>query len=205
MYAHQAILQALYARERSGAGRGIEVSLYGSMADWMNVPYLQHRYGGITPPRPGLNHPTIAPYGAYVCADGQSVLISIQNEREWRSLCETVLGAPALADDARFATNPDRVANRAALDAIILGVFGRADRDSVIGRLRQARVAFGRLSTLQDLDSHPQNRYVRIATSAGEVQVIAPPPVVPGVDERYGAVPEVGEHDAAIRAEFAVG
>lgn len=203
MYAHQAILQALYARERTGEGRGIEVSLYDSMADWMNVPYLQHHYGGVTPPRPGLNHPTIAPYGAYACGDGQSVLISIQNEREWRSLCDTVLGQPDVADDPRFSTNPSRVANRPALDAIILGVFARESRDAVIERLEAAKVAYGRLSTLEDLDTHPQNRYIRVPTGAGDVQVIAPPPIVRGADERYGAVPEVGEHDAMIRAEFA--
>jgi predicted deacylase len=141
MYAHQAILQALFARERTGKNRGIQVSLYGAMADWMNVPYLQHHYGGKTPGRPGLNHPTIAPYGAYQCGDGKPLLISIQNEREWRSLCANVLGGAEIADDPRFATNPDRVANRPALDAIIHGVFGGAAR----GNHREAGDREGRL------------------------------------------------------------
>jgi crotonobetainyl-CoA:carnitine CoA-transferase CaiB-like acyl-CoA transferase len=203
MYAHQAILQALYARERTGQGRGIQVSLYHALADWMNVPYLQHTYGGRTPPRPGLHHPSIAPYGLYVCGDGQGVLISIQNEREWRSLCEAVLERPELTDDPRFASNPARVENRAALDARILEAFARLSRDAVIARLQAAKVAYGRLSDMDDLAAHPQNNWIRVATSAGEVQLLAPPPIVPGVQETYGAVPDLGEHDDPIRREFA--
>lgn len=202
MYAHQAILQALFARERGGRGRIIQVSLYHSLADWMNVPYLQHRYGGKTPPRAGLHHPTIAPYGVYPCGDGRGILLSIQNEREWRNLCERVLERPDMVDDPRFATNPDRVTHRAALDAVIAEVFGRADRDAVIERLGAANIAYGRLSSLDDVCAHPQNRYIRIETSTGEVQLLAPPPIVPGVEERFGPVPALGEHDAAVRAEF---
>jgi crotonobetainyl-CoA:carnitine CoA-transferase CaiB-like acyl-CoA transferase len=202
MYAHQAILQALFARERTGKNRGIQVSLYGAMADWMNVPFLQHHYGGQTPGRPGLNHPTIAPYGAYECGDGKPVLISIQNEREWRSLCENLLGGVEIADDPRFATNPDRVANRPALDAIINNVFGRAPRESIIEKLQAAKVAWGRLSSLDDLVAHPQNRFIDVKTSAGEVKILAPPPIAVGETESYGAVPALGEHDDAVRAEF---
>lgn len=202
MYAHQAILQALFARERTGGNRGIQVSLYGAMADWMNVPYLQHHYGGKTPGRPGLNHPTIAPYGAYECGDGKPLLISIQNEREWRSLCENVLGGAEIADDPRFATNPDRVANRPALDAIIHGVFGGGPREAIIARLEAAKVAYGRLSSLDDLVDHPQNRFIEVRTSAGDVKILAPPPIAVGEPESYGPVPALGEHDAAVRAEF---
>ena len=202
MYAHQAILQALFARERSGRNRGIQVSLYGAMADWMNVPYLQHHYGGQTPGRAGLNHPTIAPYGAYECGDGKPVLISIQNEREWRSFCENLPGGAEIADDARFAANPDRVANRPALDAIIHDAFGRAPREEIIERLEAAKIAYGRLSNLDDLVAHPQNRFIDVRTSGGEVKVLAPPPIAVGEPESYGAVPALGEHDEAARAEF---
>jgi crotonobetainyl-CoA:carnitine CoA-transferase CaiB-like acyl-CoA transferase len=202
MYAHQAILQALLARERTGQNRGVQVSLYDSMADWMNVPYLQHHYGGQTPARPGLNHPTIAPYGAYDCGDGKAVLISIQNEREWRSLCENLLGAD-IAGDARFATNPDRVANRPALDAIINRAFGSAPREDIIAKLETAKVAYGRLSSLDDLVAHPQNRFITVETSAGEVKVLAPPPITVDEAESYGPVPALGEHDEAVRSEFA--
>jgi len=202
MYAHQAILQALFARERTGMGRGVQVSLYGAMADWMNVPYLQHHYGGQTPGRPGLNHPTIAPYGSYECGDGRAVLISIQNEREWRSLCENLLGGAHVAEDPRFATGPDRVANRPALDEIINKSFGGAPREEIIARLEAAKVAYGRLSTLDDLVAHPQNRFIKVETSVGEVNVLAPPPIAVGEEENYGSVPALGAHDDAIRREF---
>jgi len=108
MTAVQAILTALYARERTGQGRHIAVSLFHALADWMNVPFLQFTYGGYTPARSGLNHPTIAPYGAYICGDGKAVLFSIQNEREWASFCETTLGQPDVAGDYRLQTKPAR-------------------------------------------------------------------------------------------------
>ena len=203
MYAFQAILQALYARERTGLGRSIHVSLFHSMGDWMNVPYLQHRYGRQEITRPGLNHPTIAPYGLYMCGDGKGLLLSIQNEREWRSFGASVLEKPEIVDDPRFATNPDRVRNRPALNAIIEKAFVRMDRPEVIERLKEARIAYGRLSTLQDLEHHSQNRYIRVETSAGDVSLLAPPAIVPGATEHYGPVPELGEHDAAVRGEFA--
>lgn len=202
MYAHQAILQALYARERGGAGHGIQVSLYHAMADWMNVPYLQYHYGGRTPPRPGLHHPTIAPYGHYPCGDGLGVLFSIQNEREWHSLCRDVLERPEIADDPRFATNTRRVENRAALDDIIAAAFGALDRETVMRRLEAARIAYGRLSTMADVESHPQNRYITVGSPSGPVRMLAPPPIVPGTAESYGDIPELGAHDATVRAEF---
>jgi crotonobetainyl-CoA:carnitine CoA-transferase CaiB-like acyl-CoA transferase len=202
MTAHQAILQALYARERTGEGRAIEVSLFHAMADWMNVPYLQHRYGGADPGRHGLRHPTIAPYGAYNCADGKALLISIQNEREWRNLCSDVLMQPELADDPRFATNNDRVANRPALEEIIGAVFAAHNREANIERLAAANIAYGRLSDLDDLQAHPQNRLVRVATENGPVELLAPAAVIAGHSERYGEVPALGAHDDLVRQEF---
>src|SRR5918993_5565466 len=142
MTALQGILQALIGRGRTGEGRHVAVSLYHALAEWMNVPYLQYVYGGHTPRRSGLNHPTIAPYGDYVCGDGKAVLFSIQNETEWRVLCAEVLGRPELADDARFATNPLRVANRPALDALIAEAFTAASRETIIERLEKARIAY---------------------------------------------------------------
>ena len=202
MTAFQAILQALFARERTGEGRGIRVSLFHAMADWMNVPYLQHTYGGHTPARSGLNHPTIAPYGVYYCADGKGVLISIQNEREWEQLCADVLDDPGLADDPRFATNPDRVAHRPALNAIIDAAFARDPRSRVIERLTAARIAFGRLSSLDDLAQHPQARFITVDTTAGTVRLLAPGVQVVGGEDGFGAVPALGADDEALRAEF---
>ncbi|MDW8371991.1 MAG: CaiB/BaiF CoA-transferase family protein, partial [Geminicoccaceae bacterium] len=153
-----AIFRALFARERTGRGQGIEVSLFHSIGDWMNVPWMTFAYGGFEPPRLGLHHPTIAPYGAYACGDGKTVLIAIQNEREWARFCAEVLGRPELATDARFASNPERVKNRVLLDAVILDAFAGRDRDAVIAALEAAKIAYGRLSTLADLSTHPQMR-----------------------------------------------
>ena len=202
MNAFQAILQALYGRERSGEGRAIQVSLFHAMADWMNVPYLQYVYGGREPRRQGLNHPTIAPYGAYECRDGKAILISIQNEREWRSLCDKVLARPELADDPRFASNPERVVNRAALDAVIAEVFVSLDREDLIAVLEDARIAYGRLSSIEDLKDHPQNRPIEVATEHGPVSLLGPAAMVAGDVADYGPVPALGEHDEALRREF---
>ncbi len=205
MTAFLGILQALIGRGKTGQGRHVAVSLYHALADWMNVPYLQYVYGGHTPVRSGLNHPTIAPYGDYVCGDGKAVLISIQNETEWRMLCEEVLGRPEVATDARFDTNPKRVANRPALDAIIDEVFSSAPREEIIARLEAARIAYGRVSTLEDLKNHPQNRHVEVQSPAGPVRLLAPGMIVDGALPSLGPVPAIGEHSKSLREEFGPG
>ena len=203
MTAYQAILQAIIARYKTGQGRGIEVSLFGALADWMNVPYLQHHYGGRTISRPGLHHPSIAPYGAYECGDGQVVLISIQNEREWKRLCAGVLGDATIASDERFASNIARVENRPALDAIIMTVFTHQDSDAIIDLLNSVDIAYGRLNSLDQLASHPQARFMTVKTSEGDLQILAPGAIVSGESHGFGAVPELGEHDDTLRDEFA--
>ena len=202
MTAYQAILQAIIARHKTGQGRGIEVSLFGALADWMNVPYLQHHYGGRTISRPGLHHPSIAPYGAYECGDGQVVLISIQNEREWARLCAGVLGDATIATDERFASNIARVENRPALDEIIMSVFAQHDSDAIISLLNSVDIAYGRLNSLDQLANHPQTRFVTVKTSAGDLKILAPGVIVSGESHGFGAVPELGEHDDALRDEF---
>lgn len=201
LYAHSAILQALFARQTSGKGRGIAVSLFSGMADWMNVPFLQRRYGGSMPPRPGLNHPSIAPYGVFSCRDGD-ILLSIQNEREWVRLCGEVLDDPGIATDERFRDPVSRVANRAELDARINAVFGRRARQDVAAALFRADIAYGKLNDVDGLIGHPQLRTITCETPEGEVTVIAPPAVIAGETRVFGPVPAVGAHDAAIRAEF---
>lgn len=202
MTAAQAIFRALFARERTGRGRAIQVSLFHAIGDWMNVPYLTYAYGGHVPARLGLHHPTIAPYGSYPCGDGKAVLIAIQNEREWVRLCEAVLGRPEIAADPRFSSNPARVANRAALDAAVGEAFAALDREAVVARLEAAKIAYGRLSTLDDLVRHPQNQLVHVATDAGEVTLLGPGARIAGETPAYGKVPALGEHDEALRAEF---
>lgn len=203
MTAHQAILQALYARSRTGQGRGIEVSLFHALADWMNVPYIQSQYGGREICRPGLHHPTIAPYGAYQCGDGRQLLLSIQNEREWQRLCSDVLEQPDLPKNPKFSSNVNRVANRTELDAILNAVFGGDPIDKVAAKLQAAQIAFGRLNGMDEFAKHPQNRFVSVRTSGGEMQILAPGAVVNGMVAPLGDVPDLGANSAAIREEFA--
>lgn len=202
MTAHQAILQALYARSRTGKGRGIEVSLFHALADWMNVPYIQSQYGGRDIRRPGLHHPTIAPYGAYRCGDGRQLLLSIQNEREWQRLCSDVLQQPDLPENPKFSSNVKRVENRAALDDILNTVFAAHSIDQLAVMLQTAQIAFGRLNTMDDFAAHPQNRFVTVRTTGGELQILAPGAVVNGVMAPLGAVPDLGANSTAIRDEF---
>ena len=202
MTAHQAVLQALYARARSGEGRHIAVSLFHALTDWMNVPYLQYVYGGKAPLRSGLSHPTIAPYGTFAGSDGKLVLLSVQNEREWAAFCARVLGQPEIASDPRFADNSARVAHRAELDGLVAEIFAREPRDALVARLEQAAIAYGRVSDLEDLSQHPQNRYVEVETPTGPVRMLAPGALVDGASPEFGPVPACGAHTAAVLREF---
>jgi len=203
MYACQAVLEALILRGRTGEGRTIEVSLFDGMADWMTVPFLQYTYGGVTPERVGLNHPTIAPYGAYPCGDGIPVLFSIQNEREWQRLCAEVLDMPALATDPRFSDNTRRVQNRAALNAEIGRVFTTAPAAQIATRLTAARIAYGMLNDMAGLAAHPQLRRRPVILPDGDtLDLIAPPASWDEQDQYFAKVPAIGEHTDALRAEF---
>jgi itaconate CoA-transferase len=201
MYSHTAILQALYGREKTGKGRGITVSLFSGMADWMNVPYLQRKYGGFSQPRTGVNHPTLAPYGSFTCQDGD-ILFSVQNEREWVRLCEVVLGEPGLAIRPQYAGPSERLSNRAALDAHINANFAKRDRAEVAKALDEADMAFGLINGIDGLINHPQLKTITYATHEGEVSVIAPASAVVGDKPAYRAVPATGQHSAALRKEF---
>ncbi len=205
MTAYQAILQALIGRYRTGEGRAIEVSLFHAMSDWMNVPYLQYRYGGKTPERMGLKHPTIAPYGAFTCKDGKVLLLSIQNEREWAHLCADVLGDPELATKPGWASPSDRTANRQAVDDRVGAALAERDREHNIELLKAAGIAYGRLSSMEDLLNHPQQRLISVATDGGTVELLAPGAHVSGETEQFGAVPATGAQSDTIRAEFGAG
>ncbi|WP_119168537.1 CaiB/BaiF CoA transferase family protein [Algihabitans albus] len=202
MYGYMAVLEALLERAGSGCGKAIQVSLFDALADWMTVPLLQQSHGGQAPRRVGLNHPSIAPYGAYAAADGE-VVVSIQNEREWHRFCVEVLERPDLAGDPRFADTSARVANRPALDAEIAAVWGRLERTEVVARLERAKIAYGRVNSLADLAGHPQLRRAVVATPAGDLDLVAPPARLVGEAVNLGSVPALDEQGAALRREFA--
>lgn len=199
--AYAAILEALLRRARTSEGSAIQLSLFDTLGDMMNVPYLMRRYGGIEPPRVGLAHPSIAPYGVFATADG-NVLISIQSEREWQILARDVLGSEALASDARYATNMLRVREREALDAEIQAILGTRSFAEVAAALDRHGIAYGTVSSISDLMSHPAATVLPVATPAGDVEMLAPPAIVDGKRARMRPVPALGQHDAALRAEF---
>jgi itaconate CoA-transferase len=205
MSAHAAILQALYERERTGAGQALALSLFDGIAEWMAVPLMHHDYAGRAPGRVGLHHPTIAPYGAYRTGDGGLVVIAVQNEREWRSLCRFVLDRADLLDDARFASNTGRCAHRPELDAAIDAMLATLTRDQLVTRLRDAKVAYGAVNSVADLACHPQLRRTTVATPAGPVAMPAPPVRRGGAPFAPGPVPALDEHGPRLRREFAQG
>ena len=202
MYAHTAILQALYERERSGLGKGLSVSLFDAIADWMTVPLLHQDYGGRAPERVGLNHPSIAPYGAYGIAGDEQVVFSIQNEREWQNFCEQVLERPELASAPQYRTNANRCENRPELDREIDAVLSHCNRAEIVARLQRGRIAFGFVNSVAGLSTHEQLRRAQVDTPSGPVNVVAPPVQEAGNTVQLQSVPALGEHSAALRQEF---
>ena len=203
MYALAGILEALYERQRTGLGRGVQVSLFDALADWMTVPLMYQEFTGRGPARVGLRHPSITPYEAFRTKDGEQVIISIQNEREWVNLCERVLGRPDMTRDRRFAGNEARNENRAAVVAEIQAVFSGLTRDALTTRLKDARIAYGAVNSPADLAAHAQLRRAPVATPGGTVGAVAPPIRFAGEEATFRPVPGLGEHSAALRAEFA--
>ena len=202
MSAHAAVLEALIARGITGQDARLEVSLFDGMADWMNVPLLYYEGAGEAPQRVGLAHPSICPYGAFGTADGQLVLISIQNEREWARFCKMVLGQPDLAAQPGFQDNTARVANRAAVDARVGATVGLLTRDQAAARFTAAGTAYGFVNGVADLGGHPALRRVGVDTPGGPASIIAPPAIRDGAMPQLGPVPAVGEHSEAIRRDF---
>jgi itaconate CoA-transferase len=196
------IQQALLQRERTGQGSAVKVSLFGSAAELMAVPYLQARYGGKAPERVGLKHPTIAPYGAFACADGRDIVISIQNEREWAAFCRLVLRRPELLQDARCANNAARVRHRDFVDTLVGEVFGSQTSGVMVARLTEAQTAFGNVNSVHDLIEHPQLRTRRMVVNGRSVEVPASPWGVAWDAAEFTEAPALDAHGAAIRAEF---
>lgn len=188
------VQQALLQRERTGRGSGVKVSLFDSAAELMAVPYLQARYGAGAPERVGLKHPSIAPYGSFICSDGREVVLSIQNEREWASFCRIVLDQPELATDPRFASNNARTRNRAELEAAVQAVFGSLTYAEAIDRLTEAQTAYGSINSVHDLITHPQLRTRRMNVHGRTAEVPAPPYVTEWDEEVFAPIPGIDEH-----------
>ena len=203
--AYSGVLEALMRRDRTGEGADLEVPLFDVAADWMAVPYLHARYGDGPPKPTGLRHPSIAPYGVFTCSDGKSVLISIQNEREWVRLCGDVFGDPNLAERPEFTSNNDRVAHREALDAAIGQHTARLTGDDLATRLAAARIAFGVVNGPEHLAGHRAFHEATAVTAAGDTYAMPAHPIrwSGEAPEPERPTPKLGEHTTAVRREFA--
>jgi formyl-CoA transferase len=200
MNAYEAVLEAIIARGRTGQGAAVSVSLFDAMADWMTVPLLHHE-GGKSPKRLGLAHPSIAPYGVFKSKDGVDILISIQNDREWRILATDVMGDTALAADPKFVKLVDRVKHRAETDGKVAAAFATMDVETLSKKLAAVDIAFARVNDVAGLIAHPHLRRISVETPSGTVSYPAPAPIR---DEarNYGRIPALGEHTEKVRREF---
>jgi itaconate CoA-transferase len=209
MYGYTNILAALIQRGRTGKGVRLDISMLESMAEWMSFPLYYAYDGAPAPTRNGAAHATIYPYGPFATGEGKTVMLGLQNEREWAAFCKTVLLDPALATDERFSSNARRTAARDDLHAIIAQTFSRLSREQVIARLEAAQIANASLNTMADLWAHPQlkarGRWTEVQTSVGPVPALLPPGAPEAFDARMDAVPALGQHTAAILAELGYG
>jgi len=206
MYAYTGVLTALYERERTGRGSSFEVAMLDALGEWMGQPYLYAQYGGTPPPRSGARHASIAPYGPYRTGDGATVFMGVQNEREWARLCADVLGEPELATDPRFVRNSKRVENDAELQVLLESALAHMTADEVSARLDEVGIANARLRTMAEFAEHPQlaarDRWRDVESPTGPVRSLLPPVTVRGREAAMRRIPTVGEHTAAVRAEF---
>ncbi|MGW8488685.1 CaiB/BaiF CoA transferase family protein [Streptomyces sp. NPDC055886] len=206
MYAFSGVLAALLRRATTGRGGPVEVSMLDALAEWMGHPLHQGMHGSAPPARTGLAHSVIAPYDAFATVDGEQVLLSVQNDREWRRLAEQVLGRPELAEDPDFATNAARTANRERTDGTVGRALACLTGEEALARLEAAGIACARLNTVADVAAHPQlaarDRWREVGSPVGPLRALLPPITLPGSEEaRMGAVPALGEHtDALLRA-----
>ncbi|MEV5731076.1 MULTISPECIES: CaiB/BaiF CoA transferase family protein [Streptomyces] len=203
MYAFSGVLAALVRRGTTGRGGPVEISMLESLAEWMGHPLHHAMHDGTPPARTGLAHAVIAPYDAYGTADGGRVLLSVQNDREWRRLAEQVVGRPELGTDPAYATNAARVANRERTDELVAKALGALDADEALARLEGAGIACARLRDVREVAEHPQlaarDRWREVESPVGPLRALLPPITLPGGDTaRMGDVPALGQHTGAL-------
>ncbi len=205
MYAYSGILTALLARASTGTGATVDVAMLDALAEWMTQPFLYSHYRQEAIGRSGPRHATIAPYGPYRARNG-TVFLAVQNEREWHRLCAEVLGRPDLVADARFATNPLRVANEPALRELMEAILGAYSSAELVARLDECGIANAVMRSVDELWQHPaltaRARWRTVATQNGPVDALLPPVTISGLTASMGSVPEIGADTERIRAEF---
>jgi itaconate CoA-transferase len=206
MYAYTGILSALMLRDKTGVGSRIDVSMLESLVEWMGYPMYYGFEGAAPPPRAGASHATIYPYGPFPTKGGDTVMLGLQNEREWALFCEKVLLDAALATDERFSANFKRSANREALRQIIVDGFSQLSVDEVVARLESAQIASARVNDMQGVWDHPQlkarDSWREIDSPAGKLPALLPPGRNTSFTPRMDSVPGLGEHNMGILAEL---
>jgi crotonobetainyl-CoA:carnitine CoA-transferase CaiB-like acyl-CoA transferase len=206
VYAFSSILAALYQRQTTGRGAEIQVSMLESLVEWVMPAVYVARYTGQPPARAGARHGQIVPYGGYQVGDGGSVNLAVQNDGQWRRLCEIVLRQAALADDPRYVTNELRLANRAELEPLIESLLANDTRASVESRLTEADVPFGTINDMDGVLRHPQlaarERWFDMTSPVGDLRALHHPMNISGLPRPARAVPELGQHTAEVLAEL---
>jgi itaconate CoA-transferase len=202
MYAYTNILSALILRGRTGEGSHIDVSMLEALGEWMGFP-MYYAFEGQTPPaRSGASHAAIYPYGPFQAGDGNAIVLGLQNEREWKLFCETVMQDAALATDPRFDSNARRHENRADLKAIIDACFAKLTTAEVCERLDQAPIANARMNEMDGLWAHPQlaarERWQTVGSPAGDIPALLPPGKNSAFTYRMDPIPKLGEHTETI-------
>jgi crotonobetainyl-CoA:carnitine CoA-transferase CaiB-like acyl-CoA transferase len=208
MYAYTNILAALLQRGKTGKGSVIDISMLESLGEWMSFPMYYAYKGAEPPPRNGASHATIYPYGPFKAGDGKTVMLGLQNEREWVQFCETVLENPVLAKDERFDRNFKRNEKRSELLEIINTCFSKLTSEQLIARLEKAQIANAHLNDMEGLWKHEQlkarNRWTEVDTPNGAIAALLPPGLNDSYDYRMDPIPAVGEHTDAILKELGI-
>ncbi|NRH26878.1 MULTISPECIES: CaiB/BaiF CoA-transferase family protein [unclassified Pseudomonas] len=206
MYAYTGVLSALMLRGKTGVGSRVDVSMLESLVEWMGYPMYYAYEGAAPPPRAGAAHSTIYPYGPFPAGDGGTVMLGLQNEREWRAFCDKVLLQPELADDARFSANFKRSENRAELRAIIVASFAALSAEQVIERLDSAQIANAHVNDMAGVWQHPQlkarERWTQVESPAGLLPALLPPGRNNAFSPRMDGVPGLGQHTDSVLAEL---
>ncbi len=206
VYAYSGILTALYRRERTGEGGRVEVTMLEALGEWMGYPLYYAHFGGAAPPRTGPDHATIVPYGRYQTGDGKSVMLGLQNEREWAMFCDKVLGQPALANDPRFNTNFKRNENRDEIAIFINKIFSTMTAEQLVAKLDAAGIANARINSPEEVWQHAQlkarKRWRDVGSPVGEIPALLPPATLSGTDPRMDPIPAIGEHTESILVEL---
>ena len=206
MYAYTNILAALLERGKTGRGQHLDISMLESLVEWMSYPLYYAYEGAPPPPRTGASHATIYPYGPFPAGDGKTVMLGLQNEREWAAFCAKVLMKPELATDPRYLNNSKRSAARDALRALIVAEFAQLSADDVVRRLDDAQIANAQVNDMKAVWDHPQlrarRRWLEVSSPAGKIPALLPPGAMPDAAHVAGPVPALGAHTETILADL---